>query len=530
MNRMNIKDQIKKRICFVLILLSAVTVTSCGSQGVTSYENGADTVSGNNGGVVEENSGNDTDTYENGTYEIDITMEGGTGKASINSPVTVNVSDGKITAVFVWSSKNYDYMIVDGKRYENENPSGYSTFTVPVTSLNEPLRVIGDTVAMTKPHEIEYTIYWEKDDTERAGEETFSLPASSADDVPYEPDLTKTGELTLLYATRFSVSEYGDYRVIHIADAGDYLLVPEGLPVPEGVPEAVTILQQPLNRTYLVSTSVMDFVRACGCMDHIRLSGTKESDWSVKEARQAMQDGKILYAGKYRAPDYELILNEGCNLAIENTMIYHNPDVKEKLEELGIPVLVETSSYENHPLGRLEWVKLYGLLFGREQEALDFYDAQIKRMEPLMQQADTGVSAAFFHVTSNGLINVRKSGDYITKMIELSGGRYVPENVNGDEENALSAMNMQMEDFYARAKDADIIIYNSTISGEITSIDELIEKNALFADFNAVQNKRVYCTDHDLFQQTTGMADFMNDLNCVFTGRENDLVFLKRLE
>ena len=92
----------------------------------------------------------------------------------------------------------------------------------------------------------------------------------------------------------------------------------------------------------------MDLVRQIDAMSDIRLSGTKEDGWYVEEAREAMEEGDILYAGKYSTPDYELILDEGCNLAIENTMIYHNPEVKEKLEELGFPVLVERSSYESH--------------------------------------------------------------------------------------------------------------------------------------------------------------------------------------
>ena len=83
-----------------------------------------------------------------------------------------------------------------------------------------------------------------------------------------------------------------------------------------------------------------------------------------------MEEGDILYAGKYSAPDYELILDEGCNLAIENTMIYHNPEVKEKLEELGIPVLVERSSYESHPLGRLESVYMEYYLIKRKKQIL----------------------------------------------------------------------------------------------------------------------------------------------------------------
>ena len=91
---------------------------------------------------------------------VDITFEGGSGKAHIESPVTVTTKDGRMYATLVWSSENYDYVIVDGVRYENENPGGRSTFTVPVGNLDEPLTFIADTVAMSMPHEIEYTITW----------------------------------------------------------------------------------------------------------------------------------------------------------------------------------------------------------------------------------------------------------------------------------------------------------------------------------------------------------------------------------
>ena len=77
-----------------------------------------------------------------------------------------------------------------------------------------------------------------------------------------------------------------------------------------------------------------------------------------------MREGSLIFAGKYSQPDYELLLSEQCRLAIENTMLLHNPEVKEKLEQIGIPVIVERSSYEPEPLGRMEWVKFYGALLG----------------------------------------------------------------------------------------------------------------------------------------------------------------------
>ena len=93
-----------------------------------------------------------------GTYTVAVTLAGGTGKAKIASPVQLVVKDGQMSAILVWSSSNYDYMKVNGVRYDAVIEEGHSTFTVPVASLEEPLPVVADTVAMSTPHEIEYTI------------------------------------------------------------------------------------------------------------------------------------------------------------------------------------------------------------------------------------------------------------------------------------------------------------------------------------------------------------------------------------
>lgn len=95
---------------------------------------------------------------EDGTYTAEVTLEGGSGRASIESPATLTVKDGKVTASIVWSSPNYDYMIVDGKKLLPVNTEGNSVFEIPVASFDTELDVIADTVAMSKPHEIEYTL------------------------------------------------------------------------------------------------------------------------------------------------------------------------------------------------------------------------------------------------------------------------------------------------------------------------------------------------------------------------------------
>ena len=229
-----------------------------------------------------------------------------------------------------------------------------------------------------------------------------------------------------------------------------------------------------------------------------------------------MKAGDMLYAGKYSAPDYELIVSEGCDLAIESTMIYHTPEVKEKLEEFGIPVLVERSSYEPHPLGRTEWMKLYSVLLGREEEAEKLFADQTARLDKVLTGDELGKTAAFFYISSNGYVNVRKTNDYVSQMIDLAGGTYIFQDL-GDSDNALSTVNMQMEEFYAGAKDADVIIYNSTIDGEIADLQELLEKSALLADFKAVKEGKVWCTTQNLFQKTTGLADMIMDIHTILT-------------
>ena len=119
-------------------------------------------------------------------------------------------------------------------------------------------------------------------------------------------------------------------------------------------------------------------------------------------------------------------------------------------------------------------------------------------------------------------------------MIRIAGGNYIfrAEDLNIDE-NALSTMNIQMESFYQTAKDADILIYNSTIEGELAKIDDLLQKNSLFREFRAVQNHNVWCTEQNCFQQTTGAADMITDLNRIFTGQAADisqLTYLHQLQ
>lgn len=354
-----------------------------------------------------------------------------------------------------------------------------------------------------------------------------SVPSGSAGLIP-------AGRMDLLYADQFSVDFYeGGYSLVTIKDSGKFLLVPENAEIPEGLDEDTIILQLPLQNIYLAASAAMDLFRKLGALDSVRMTGTKASDWAIPEIAEMVESGQISYGGKYSAPDYELLLSNSCDLAIESTMIYHTPKVKEQLERIGIPVMVERSSYETHPLGRVEWIRLYGLLTGKEAEAESFMEECSERFTTLTGMAETGSkkSVAFFYVASNGAVNVRKPGDYISKMIELAGGEYIFADLIPEEENALSTVNMQMEAFYEKAVDADILIYNSTVQTELKELEELMEKSELFRDFKAVKECNVWCTGQNMYQEITGTIDMLEDFYSIINdGQDAEPVYLHLLK
>ena len=360
---------------------------------------------------------------------------------------------------------------------------------------------------------------------------TGCVPSPAPADSPVQAEGSLTSEMPLYYADQFAVQFRTDgCAEIDIADGQQFLLVPEGMPVPADT-GGRTVLQQPLENLYVAASSAVDLFDGIGCLDCVKMTSTK--DWSLPRVQSALDDGTIQYIGKYSAPDYERLLECGCGLAVESTMIYHTPETKEQLETLGIPVLVERSSYESHPLGRMEWLRLYGLLLGKSAEADAYFEEKTAKFREISEMQTTDAerpSVAFFYISPNGYVNVRKPGDYISAMIEMAGGRYclTAEDLNV-EENALSTMNIQMESFYALAKDADILIYNATVDGELHSLDELLRKDAMLADFKAVQNGNVWCSEQDMFQQTTGAADLLCDLHSVLHGDGAELTFLHAL-
>ena len=344
------------------------------------------------------------------------------------------------------------------------------------------------------------------------------------------PGLQYESSLELEYATQYSVDFYeGGYALIDVVDGDRVLVVPEGAQAPEGLDADILVLCQPVDRIYLAATAAMALFDALDALDAIRMSSVDAGGWYVENATAAMERGEIVFAGKYSEPDYELLVNEDCDLAIESTMIFHTPNVKEMIELLGVPVFVDRASYEPHPLGRTEWIKLYGVITGKQAEAEAFFETQSSVLDDLEDFVNTEKQVAFFYISSDGSVVVRSSSDYVPKMIELAGGRYLFKDVS-DPDSSRSTVSITMEEFYAAAVDADYLIYNASIDDPLEYMDDLLAKSDLFADFKAVREGNVWCTGKYLYQATDSVGGQIADMHAMLTGASGELNFLYQLK
>ena len=352
-----------------------------------------------------------------------------------------------------------------------------------------------------------------------------------------EPDLSfglkTTGKMKLDFANQFSVDYYeGGYKLISLADGSRFFVVPEGASLPKGADQVAVPIYQPVQNIYLAATSAMCLFDSLDRLDAIKLSGTRAEGWYIPDARKAMAEGRILFAGKYNAPDYELITASRCPLAIESTMIGHALNIKRQLEQLDIAVLVDQSGHEIHPLGRSEWIKLYGALLNEEDKADAVFAEQAGYFDSVKNSVASGKRVAFFYVNSSGKIIARRSGDYVSRMIALAGGRYILDNV-GEDSGRMATVSLEPEFFYSEARDADIIIYNATIADEISSIAQMVEKCPLLADFKAVKGGNVWCTSKNMYQETTELGQMIRSLHRIFSDTSaevSQLPFFYRLK
>ena len=330
-------------------------------------------------------------TLADGVYTPDkFSYSGGTGRTSI-SCTKVTVSGGKARATIVFSSDKFSYVKANGQKLYGSHGGGTSTFEIPV-KLNANNRILGMTTAMTVDHEIEYTLYiyiaaaeGEKSAEEQAAPQVMGLKYVS----------TEVND----HAENFGIYHYEDgFTVIRVKNVADYLLAPEGAELPVGVDEDYMVVRVPVQSVYAASDSMLTLIgdeAMSDAMDKITLSAFDAQSCDVETLTLRLASGEVEVAGAPENPEYAVLLGQACDLAIlpaafadsrvlgtdetvpsglDDEQAQALKDVADRLSMLGIPAFVDLSGMEENDAGRLEWLKVYGLLLDCEDAANALYE------------------------------------------------------------------------------------------------------------------------------------------------------------
>ncbi len=344
----------------------------------------------------------------------------------------------------------------------------------------------------------------------------------------YDGKLVFDHSMELKYAKCFSVDYYkGGYKLIKLIDDTTMLVVPEGMSVPADKPENAIVLQQPVTNILVSSTPVTSLINSIGALDAISLTTYDADSWYIDDVKQAILDGKITYIGDYKAPDYEMITAAGTKFAFFSTML--TDDVKEQLINIGVDVALDQSAQEDHPLARVEWAKLYGAIFNKEENAEEVFNTQAKYVDELSKLDKTGKTVSMFYITSKGVLYARNADDYMAKMIALAGGEYALSDVGVGETGTAK---MEMEAFFDKAKDSDYIVYIWSMGGKPENLAAFIERADILADMKAVKEGNVWCTTPDYFQIQNTIGSMINDIRLMMDAdaSTDNLTYLFRLK
>lgn len=344
----------------------------------------------------------------------------------------------------------------------------------------------------------------------------------------YDGKLEFDHSMELQYATQFSVDYYkGGYKIAKTSDDTTLMIVPEGMSVPADAPADAIVLQQPVSNLLVSSTPVTSLINAIGALDAISLTTYDVDSWYIDDVKNALTAGKLTYIGDYKEPDYEKITASGTQFAIFSTML--TEDVAAQLDQLGVRVMLDQSAGETHPLARVEWAKLYGAIFNLEDKAEALFNEQANYVTEIAKAENTGKTVAVFYITSKGKLYARKADDYMAKMVDLAGGKYILSDVGVGESGTI---NMELEAFYSKAKDADYIIYIWSMGGKPANMKEFVDRASILGDMKAVKNGNVWCTTPDYFQIQNTIGSMINDIHLMLNAdaKTEKLTYLYKLK
>ena len=365
--------------------------------------------------------------------------------------------------------------------------------------------------------------------------------------------LTSTGKEENTFAELFSIEHLKDenekaYSKIEVFDKEkkldtSWLLLPEGVDKVSGAPAGVNIMTFRDRQNIMVSSaSTMALINAMDALSKVPMT-TADTTWRIQEIKDAIDKGTVKEVGKYSKPDYEQIISIGAEkhvtFAVFSTMLDSVPDVYDQLTKTcNLRIMRDQSSYESHPLGRTEWIKIYGEIFDMRDKSDAVFNGQVEILNETtskinVPEAERKTVLIFYTTSTKDTFYVRNAADYVTELVNLGGGKQVAEIGAGKSGNTK----MTQELFIKKCSQADYVLYNWTsgASGvKDESLQGLIDARLgdWFKDFKAYKEGNVWRTSNDFYQKMDKMGEMVADIYKMLYGENvsDTLTYVNRLK
>ncbi|MCR3761641.1 ABC transporter substrate-binding protein [Clostridium felsineum] len=317
-------------------------------------------------------------------------------------------------------------------------------------------------------------------------------------------------EVPLKYTKAFKIQYLkGGFKKITDGNNKVIILAPKGKAVPN-IYKNNTIINYPTSNILVSSSTEAALLRPLDEIKSIKAVNLKEAEWEINDIKSALKDNKITYVGDTTSPDYEKISSLKPDLAILYGGNYGLNNMMKKFDELKIPYVADNEYLEEDPLGRLEWIKFLAAFYDKEDIAEKYFNSEVSKVKAIenkiSSQKKTKVA---FGMVDNGKVYVPAKDSYAAKMIALAGGDYIFKDLN------TKSGYITLENFYAKAKDADVLIYSS--SKEYTpSIKSVLNEAPVLKDTKPVKDKKVWCLGRDYYQATDKTSELIEDLASIF--------------
>ncbi len=321
---------------------------------------------------------------------------------------------------------------------------------------------------------------------------------------------TETGSVTLKYATKFKIENLADNcKKVTDGEGREMLLVPRGQEAPSEYKD-LPVINTPVERVVVLSTTDASLLRPLDELGSIIGTNTEKETWQIDEVKEGLESGKIELVGSGSGPlDYEKILALKPDVVFLSIGGPITDEAFQKLEELRVPMVVDNHWLENHPLGRMEAVKLLAAFYDKGEKADEVFDNAVKKTEEIAKKvADVKVQPkVLWGLVYQGKVYVPDADSYVAKMIERAGGDYLFKDKKG--EGAIT-----LEEFYARGKDADVFIYDTRTG--ITSIAKITEQGKVLADLKTIKEGKVWTFQPWYWQSIDKTDEIIADLGAIF--------------